>query len=73
MDELKITTSPTGDILVTICDAEIADAFDDFLVDSVSSEVFFKFDDNRVEFCFGTSLTVSQIEELCARFSRSLT
>ena len=59
-------------IVLQCGDIEIADHFDDFLIDNLDQEIYFKFDAGRVSFFFGKELSVLDVKALFMKFEKDI-
>jgi hypothetical protein len=59
--------------LVLQCyDTEIADQFDDFLIDNLDQEIPIRFEEGHVSFFFGREFSVTEITALFGKFEKEL-
>ena len=64
----KIFDDPEVGIVLKCYDSEIADQFDDFLIDNLDLEVHFKFSDRSVSFFFGKEFSVLDVSAIYTKF-----
>ncbi len=71
MNRLSIRTDKRYGVVVTITDVEMADSFDDYLVQHFPKEVLCRFNETSVEFFLGSEWSSTTAKTFCEDFDAS--
>jgi hypothetical protein len=68
----EITETSDQGMILQCYDSEVADQFDDFLIEILDEEVHLAFSENKVTFYFGTKFSISEIDSLFETFRNKI-
>lgn len=68
----KVIEDVETGIVLRCYDTERADQFDDFLVENLDQEIYFKFDNECVSFFFGKLMSISEVTDLYKKFEKGI-
>lgn len=69
-NHIKIFETEEFGIVLEFHDAEIADQFDDFLVNNSYENIPFKFEEGSVLYYFGKDISIASVEALYNQFQK---
>ena len=68
--EIRIFDTEDAGTVLQCYDAEVADQFDDFLIENLDEEVHFKFNEDSVLFFFGNNNSIPTVQALYNQFQQ---
>ena len=72
VEKFKVISDEKFGVILQCSDVELADQFDDFLIENFDHEVSFKFEEGCVSFFFGKELSVPYITDLYKKFVKEI-
>lgn len=65
---IDVTTEPSFGVIISVNELNLADEFNDFLIEERSMDILFKVDRSTVRFYLGVNVSVEQARSLCEKF-----